>query len=134
MELGPEYNDAHDRLGWVYLLDNQLDKAQQSFEQAVSLDKINRSHLLNLGLVHAKKNNLEAAHDCWQKGLKLIEEDDLYSKAVIALYGLALGDSKRGMTDMQTTIEAGAWDYPEFCVSGLKSTYIRRPPYGTQEK
>ncbi|MBE9066530.1 tetratricopeptide repeat protein [Leptolyngbya cf. ectocarpi LEGE 11479] len=108
IEIDPEYDYAHDRLGWVYLLYDQLDKAQQSFEKAVSLDETDRSYILNLGLVHARKNNLESAHDCWQRGLKLIEGDSLYDKAVIALYVLALGDSEQGITDMQTTIEAGA--------------------------
>ncbi len=74
-------------LGYLYILENDLDKALENTNLAL-LDNENSSTALdNMGQIELKKNNIESAKEYFEKALLIKEDlvDSIYYLGVIAL-------------------------------------------------
>ncbi len=108
IKLDPKDDSAYNRLGWLYLLQEDWTQARSQFETAIRLDSNNHYPVFNLGLVFALQGNLKTAHQQWHKGLVLCQDEDDWDRANRSLYTLVLGESDRGIAELQALIESGA--------------------------
>ena len=105
IQLDRNYGSAYNNLGWVYLLKNDLIQAKNKFEQAIDLDPNNYISIFNLGLVYGLQGNLDRARSQWQKGLAFCQSNNVWDRALGALYTVALGETEFGIAQMQNLIE-----------------------------
>jgi len=105
IELNPNYSWAYNSLGWTYLLTGDLTQAKDNFEKAVNIDPKNYSPILYLGLVYALQGNVDEAKNQWQKGLAICQGSDGWSRFSRSLYTIAIGDTEKGITEMQKVLD-----------------------------
>jgi tetratricopeptide (TPR) repeat protein len=105
IELDPKGALAYSNLGWAYLLKADLTQAKDKFEEAINLDPKEYSYVLNLGVAYALQGNIDEARIHWQKGLALCQASDAWDRAIHALYTVAIGETERGMTEMQKVLD-----------------------------
>ena len=105
IELDPKSVLVYNNLAWTYLLKGDLTQAKDKFEEAINLDPKNYSLVFNLGLVYALQGNVDEARSQWQKGLAICQGSDAWDRAIHALYTVAIGETERGMTEMQKVLD-----------------------------
>ena len=72
VELGPDYSDAYNNLGILYMLDKDYAKAESSFHSALKnpLYLTPEKALVNLGKVMEAKDNPDAAEQYYRQAIK----------------------------------------------------------------
>ena len=76
VDLAPESDLYWTNLGWAYYLLGFLERSQEASERAVALDPAQYIARYNLGLVHAVRNDLEAAMPEYAEALQFDPEVD----------------------------------------------------------
>src|SRR5689334_16963575 len=71
VKANPNHPELWLHLGFAYRKAEQLDKAQSSFEKALSLDANSKEALSMLGLIYEKKRQNPDALKMWQRYLAL---------------------------------------------------------------
>jgi tetratricopeptide (TPR) repeat protein len=105
IQLDPKYDSACNSLAWTYLLKGDLTLAKEKFEQAINLDPNASAYVFNLGLVYALEGNVDEAQNHWQKGLAMCQDSDAWDGAIRALYTVAVGETEKGIAEMQKIID-----------------------------
>lgn len=85
--------DAHNNLGVIYLDQNKLDLAEQSFKKAVEIDPGFKTGYMNLGVVYDRKNELDKALDMYKTVLQK------YPDYPLGILNLGIGYRRLNMLD-----------------------------------
>lgn len=67
----PESDQAWLLLGWTYAKKNNLNRAKESFETVLSINKTNDNAYVGLGSVYRKFGNNDKARDCYSEAIRI---------------------------------------------------------------
>ncbi len=91
--LQPQYEPARQVIAWIYMQNGRYSEAKEHWEQAVVIEESGKFEgerfvgaFTHLGNWYARNQQLDAALECYQRSLKLLEKSDhLYSNTVRVL-------------------------------------------------
>lgn len=87
IQLNPRHAIAYHSLGWVYLLNNDLTKAEQALIQSHKLsDKTMANNLMNLGHIQLMKNHRADATKYYLESLQLWNDPKIFFDVMIDDY------------------------------------------------
>jgi len=96
LELNPDYADALNYLGYLYVEDNRhLDAAEVMIKKALEIEPDNGAYLDSLGWLYFKKGNLEAALRLLIRASALTEDAVIYDHLGDAYFKLGNNDNAR---------------------------------------
>ncbi|MBN2331516.1 MAG: tetratricopeptide repeat protein [Deltaproteobacteria bacterium] len=114
-ELDPEYSDAHNNLGTLYLLSGDDAKAEESFRTALKNPLYRTPELAfnNLGKVLEKRGERQGAEQCYRRAISLKQNFPLaYYNLGLLLYQDGRFDDARVCLEKTTTLsprQVDAW-------------------------
>lgn len=73
----PELVSKYLKIGYLYSQINEVDKAQEAFENVIKLDPKNDKAYFMLGLIYEKKKMTAQAIDAWQKCLNYTQNPEI---------------------------------------------------------
>ena len=94
----PDFSIAHTDLGLQYLRENDLDKAEKSFEKSISLDSANFVAYNHRGVILRKRGDFSGAEKMYKEA---ISHKSDYANAhlnIAVLYDIYLYDHERAMS------------------------------------
>jgi len=108
IDLDPNADYAHyvyNNIGEVYLLQNQLDKAEIAFREAIQCggDKYNR--VFSLGLVKALQGERDEATRLWQQSLTLHQGTTIQNRLELIVIKVALKDETLTPAEIEATLK-----------------------------
>jgi tetratricopeptide (TPR) repeat protein len=93
-------------LGYLYLLQGDIDKARNFIEPLMNDESFDRLWI-NFGLLESQRGALKEAMKSWQKGLDLMCDTSDWKKAVRYVFTIAMGHQIEGLENMRQLIDYG---------------------------
>lgn len=118
----PSLSGSHTNLGLIYFKDDDMDKAEASFGQAISINEANPVAHTHLGIIYRKKGRFTDAEQAYLKAIEFVPEYGLAHLNIGILYELYLRKLADALRHYETyqSLQASEDETVKKWIAGLK--------------
>lgn len=125
--------EAHNRMGYSYFSNGQLNEAFTEFQKAIALNPDNKEALVQLGYISTRFNKYDDAISYYKRAIT-VDPDYSEAKNNLGVLYLDLEKWDEAITYFQDSLKNPLYRSPEKAYSNMGYAYYRKGEYSIAEK